>query len=373
MNYSKIGSIEAICLIIVVILNHIVLNLPKTLLDACGSSTPLNVIYISILVFIFLYLVIKLFKNFSNHDILDVSEFLGGSILRNIVGILFIIYFATISSTLLVNFCNILKLVYFPNMPIFLLLILFLTIAVIANKLGSGTIIKANLIVVPLVMLNLIIAFFAIYPRFVPERIFPIFGYGANETFFSGATNVFAFSGISYIYFIQPMLKKQNSFKAISFISIGISALYVFLSVTCLLFSFSDVLSVTEMSPVYLLIRGTDWGRFIQRPDAIFFLGWILCLMSYLCTIIMLISRIFKKIGNLKAKSPLIYASASLIFILALLPQGIAQIHFLENVIFKYFAIFLLYIISFLILIFANIKYRKTHKNNKESDLLNEK
>lgn len=185
MNYSKIGSIEAIFLIVVVILNHIVLNLPKTLLDACGSSTSLNVIYISILVFIFLYFVIKLFKNFSNHDILDISEFLGGKVLRNIIGILFIAYFSIVSATLLANFSSILKLVYFSKVPIYILLILFLAVAVFANKLGSNTIIKANLIIVPLVMINLIIAFFAIFPRFVPERIFPILGYGLDETFFS--------------------------------------------------------------------------------------------------------------------------------------------------------------------------------------------
>lgn len=190
--------------------------------------------------------------------------------------------------------------------------------------------------------------------------------------FLVGATNVFAFSGIAYIYFILPMLKKESSFKAISFISIGISSLYLLLSVTCLLFSFSDVLSVNEISPVYLLIRGTDWGKFIERPDAIFFLGWILCLMSYLSITIMFISKIFKKIGNLTAKSPLVYAIAGLIFIVALIPSGIVQIQFIENVIFKYFTIFLLYIVCFFILIFANIKYKKTHKGNKESDLLNE-
>lgn len=373
MNYSKIGSIEAIFLIIVVVLNHIVLNLPELFLSTCGPSSSLNVIFISILVFIFLFIIIKLFKNFSNSDIIDISEFLGGKYLKIIVGILFILYFIIITGTQLRGFGEILKIVYFPKIAICFLTAVFLVVGVIANKYGTNTIVKTNLIITPIVMFNLLVAFFCITTRFVPQRIFPIFGYGINETFFSGISNIFAFNGIAYIYFLLPMLNKKENFKAISFIGIVISCLYVFLSVTCLLFSFADVLSINEISPIYLLIRGTDFGRFIQRPDAIFFLGWILSLMSYISISIMFITKIMQKIGNLNAKFPLSYSVATLIFIVALIPKGEVEIRFLQNNIYKYFTIGLIFIVSFLILVFANIKYKKKHKvSNMESDLVNE-
>ena len=368
MNYTKIGSIEATFLILVAILNHIVLNLPKNLLDACGSSTPLNIIYISILLFIFLYFVIKLFKKFTNSDIVDVSEFLGGKLLRNIIGILYIGYFTIISSTLLRNFCEILRIVYFPKIPIYFLVIAFLLVAVIANHFGSNTIVKANLIIVPLVMINLLIAFFCVAARFVPEKIFPILGYGFNETFISGATNIFAFTGISYIYFLLPMLKESKNFKSISFIGIGISTLYVFLSVISLLFSFSDVLSINEISPIYFLVRSADFGRFLQRPDAIFFLGWILCLMSYLSISILFITKIFKKIGNLKDRKPIVYISAVLIFIIALLINNFFTLQHVANAFYKYGTLILIFGIFTVILISANIK-KKILSSKKNSNL----
>lgn len=374
MNYSKIGSVEAIALIVVVILNHIVLNLPKNLINSCGSSTPLNVVFVSILLFAFLYIVIKLFNNFKGNDILDVSEFLGGKILKTIIGILFAVYFIIICGTQLRNFCEILKVVYFPRISIYFLVLVFLVVAIIANKFGSYSIIKCNLIVVPLVMINLVIAFFCVSTRFVPQRIFPAFGYGIDKTFFSGISNIFAFTGISYIYLIQPMLKDTNNFKKISFVAMIISALYVLFSVITLIFSFADVLTINEISPIYLLVRGANWGRFIQRPDAIFFLGWILCLMSYLSITIMFITRIFKKIGNLTSRSSLAYAVGSLIFIMALLPSGIVQIRFIENYVFKYYTIILVFIISFVILLLAYFKSKKSNNtlNTKEGDLINE-
>ncbi len=369
MNYSKVGSVEAIALIVVIILNHIVLDLPNHFLNTCGNSAPLNIIFISILVFVFLYVVLKLFKNFAGYDILDISEFLGGKTLKVVIGTLFIAYFTLLCSTQLRNFGEMLKIVYFPKLPICLLVLLFLGVGIISNKFGANTIFKGNLIVVPLAMINLLIAYFCISFRFVPEKIFPILGYGANKTFVSGMTNIFAFTGIAYIYFLQPILKKSNNFKKISFIGIGISSLYLFLSITSLLFSFSDVLSINEISPIYLLIRAADFGRFIKRPDAIFFLGWILCLMSYTSITILLISQIFKKTCNLKARFPICYAISSILFIVALIPKGMLEIRFIENDIYKYFTLILVFLISFLILLFANIKYKK---HEMERDLVNE-
>ncbi|MCI9016672.1 MAG: GerAB/ArcD/ProY family transporter [Clostridia bacterium] len=371
MNYSKIGSIEAISLIIIVILNHIVLHFPKNLIDSCGPSSPINVIYISILIFIFLYFLVKLFKNFTSNDIIDISEFLGGKFLKIIIGILFILYFLITSSTSLRNFAEILKVTYFPNVNIYILLIAFLIVALIANKFGTNSVIRCNLIIVPLVLITLLIPFFLTITRYVPQRIFPILGYGFNETFFKGATNIFAINGIAYIYFLMPMLKKQENFKSISFIGIGISTLYLFLSVITLLFSFADVLSVNKLSSVYSLIRGADFGNFFQRPDAIFFLGWMLSLMSYLSISLMLITNIFRKITNIKNSSSMIYAFCSSIFIISLIPKGMEEIRYIENNILKIFTISLLFVISFIIMIISNIKYIKTHnKHPKEVDLI---
>lgn len=137
MSFSKIGSIEAIAFIAIIILNHIVLNLPKSILHSCGSSSILNVIYITILVFIFLFIVFKLFKNFKNSDILDVSNFLGGKFLESIIGILFIAYFIMTSATLLRNFSEILILTYFEKASVSFIILCFIFIAIIANKKRS--------------------------------------------------------------------------------------------------------------------------------------------------------------------------------------------------------------------------------------------
>jgi flagellar biosynthesis component FlhA len=64
MNYTKLGNFEAICLIVILFINHIVLNLPQMILDNSGSASILNCLYILILILLFTLLVSKLLKNF---------------------------------------------------------------------------------------------------------------------------------------------------------------------------------------------------------------------------------------------------------------------------------------------------------------------
>ena len=92
MNYAKLGNFEAICLILVLFVNHLVLNLPQMILDNSGTASVLNCIYILALVLIFAMLVIKLFKNFIGLDIIDISEYLGGKFLKILIGLLCICY-----------------------------------------------------------------------------------------------------------------------------------------------------------------------------------------------------------------------------------------------------------------------------------------
>ena len=51
---DKIGSLEALSLLLVVVLNHVILSLPKNVIAKTGSSSLLNIIFVSILAFLFM-------------------------------------------------------------------------------------------------------------------------------------------------------------------------------------------------------------------------------------------------------------------------------------------------------------------------------
>ena len=209
---TKIGRIEAIALVCIIMTNQVILNMPKNIIETCGSSAWINVIFLGILVLLLSLCISKLFHPFMGKDLLDISEYLGGKLLKLIIGIAYIALFLIISGSLLRYFSGTLKIIYYKNTPTFILLIIFLIGAVVANRTGMSSIIKINLVIVPVLIVSIIILFLSTSKLFIAERIFPILGYGINETFLSGLSNLFAFDGIAFVYFIMPLLKNYGDF-----------------------------------------------------------------------------------------------------------------------------------------------------------------
>ena len=202
MNYTKLGNFEAVCLLTVLFINHIVLNLPQMILDNSGTASVLNVVYIIALALIFVVVILKLLKNFLGLDIIDISEYLGGKFLKVLVGILCIIYLIMEAAFLTRMFSKNLLLVYFQNYPVTFIIFLFLFVAVVANIFGRKSIIKSNTIIVPIALLSIFITSIFVIDLLKFERSLPIFGNGASQIFLSGASNLFAFNGLFFLFFI---------------------------------------------------------------------------------------------------------------------------------------------------------------------------
>ena len=85
MSKYKIGNLEAIMLVLIIVVTHTISSLPRQLLVSTKSATILNLIYVSIIATLLAFLIFKLFKKFPGQDIIDISFFVGGKVFRNIV------------------------------------------------------------------------------------------------------------------------------------------------------------------------------------------------------------------------------------------------------------------------------------------------
>lgn len=362
MQKSKLGTVEAIMLILTIVVSHSMLSLPRDILSSQKSASILNLIYVGIIALILAYLVFKLFKAFPGSDIIDISEFIGGKIFKNIVGIIFITYFAISAGLLLRNFAESLKIVYYPMTNILFITALFLIAVCFANRLDFSAPLKTNLIILPIVLCSIVLLFIANTNNFVPERIFPILGDGIYNTFVLGLNNLAAFGGIAYLYFLPPLLKEPDKFKKIALISIGTTAIYLILSVSTLLFMFSIFISTNEIMPLYNAASYIEFGNFFQRLESIFLLIWILSFACYLSIASKFTMNIFKKLTNINTSKPLIDIFGLLIFIISLLPKNLAQSKNFETNIYPNLVIYIVFVLGFLILILGNLLKRKQIK-----------
>lgn len=152
MNHSRIGTIEAICLILSVVIVRSVLSLPKNILVLTNSASIINLVYVGIIVLLLVYLIYKLFKKFPGMDIIDIAEVLGGNVFKKIVGIIFIIYFIVSSSIFLRHFCECLEIVYYPSTDILFVILFFIIALCATNYLSFNASLKSNLIITPLAL-----------------------------------------------------------------------------------------------------------------------------------------------------------------------------------------------------------------------------
>lgn len=361
-SLQKIGKYEAMALIIMIAINQVFLNLSNNIISSTNASAWINVIYISIIAIIFCLLICKLFKPFGAKDIIDVSEFLGGKILKTIISIIYIAFFIFTAGIFLSYLVNTFKIIYFPKSPIIFLLLIFLIPIVIASKTGIKAISQINLMLLPLFIIIMFVLFFSTADNFVPERLFPILGFGADKTFITGLSNIFAFSSFAYLYFLIPILKEPKEFKKIAVTSTIVSAIYLFLSVICLLMLFPYITFTDELLSVYLLARIIEFGTFFQRVDAIFVFTCILSTLSVLTFTTSITANIFKKITSIKHSKQIIYSIATFIFGIAVIFKDVASLKFVEDIIWKYSVISIVFIISPILLIFANIKFKRRNK-----------
>ena len=134
MDAQKIGKFEAICLVLIIIVNEIVLNIPNLIIYTTGSSAILNVVFISIIAISFSFFLSKLFQSFLGMDIIDIGEFVGGKYLKIVTGALFLAFLIFLSSIGIRYLTNCIKIIYYNSSPFLFILLFFIVPAIIISK-----------------------------------------------------------------------------------------------------------------------------------------------------------------------------------------------------------------------------------------------
>ena len=369
MNVTRLNKIEAIALLSLIMANKIIFNLPEIIISSTGSAAWLNTVYIIVIAFIFLAICLKLLGNFSGFDILDISEYIGGNILKYIVGLLQVFLLILVANTTIRSLVYTLKTIYFTQSPIIFLALFIIVPALIANRFGIKSISKTCLYIIPIAYVGLTILLLAPAKDFEVQRLFPILGYGINATFFTGLSNLFALSGLGYIFLLPPILRENANIKKIGNISLALSSIALFFSILCMLFVFSFHVETNENMALYLLTMVVHHGNVIHGINVLFMIIWILSIVAYLSTTIFFMLFILKKLGRIENTSALNYSICSILLSSSIIFQNYPQIYFVIHNIMKSTIMYFVFLIEPTLLIIANIKHhiQKSTARNAET------
>ena len=364
METSKITAAEAISIILGIFVAYTLVALPRSMLETTKTATLINLIYVGVIALFITFLIYKLLIKFPGNDIVDIAEYLGGKTLKTFIGIVFIFYFLFSSSILLRNFCECLKIVYYPMTSLVFIILTFIITICITLRHRFSSIAKVNLLIIPLVIISIMFLFIANIKNFSLDNIFPIFGDGVFNTFVTGLGNLGSFGGITLLYFLPPYLKEPQKMKKVYLTSVILGIVYFLLCVSIILFMFISLMYTNQIMPLYSATRYIEFGNFFQRLESIFLLIWILQMICYLSIVTKLSISIFKKITNIRDEKPLILVFGLLIFAISLLPKNYAISKFIEDYIYHYMVIIISIFLGISLLILAYFKKRKKKELN---------
>ena len=191
-NTHKLDTSEAISIIIIIMINKLILNIPYYIVDLVGTGAIVNLIYVGIIDFLLMLLIIKLLDNFDTFDILDISEYLGGKILKTIMGIISITIFFLVSFITLIDFSNVLHTIYFSNFPMIYIIFYFIIGILISNLIGFKSISRTISFIVPFSIFSVIITFVTAWKDLDFYSLTPILGDNLSQTFITGLNNCFS-------------------------------------------------------------------------------------------------------------------------------------------------------------------------------------
>lgn len=363
MKKNKLSHFEAVCFVLICMINEIILNVAQNFVISVGTGSLINLILVSFIAFIFCIIISKLFKNFSNSNLIEISEFLGGKILKFITGFIFILFFIMLACFSISNFSYLIKTIYFQKSPILFIGLFFATSMLISNLIGFDSLKKVACLTVPFCIISIFFVFIASLKNYTPYRLTPIFGYNLKSTFIYGLTNLYGFSIIIYYYFLMPFLRnKQKYFKIIKH-SFFISFIILLLIIISMLSNFPSFDNSEEINSMYLLTRSIELTDFLQRVDALFILLWIISNFVYISILLFWTLEIFGNLFNFENKKILSFPLSCIVLGLVIFIYNNLLTEFIKTDIYKYLFITIIFGISFLILCFANIKKKLKKKN----------
>ena len=356
MDNTKIGNKEAIALLLTITFNHIILNITKSIIDVTASASLLNLLYVGIISIIFTCIICYFLKKFPTFDLIDISDYLGGNLLKWIIGLAYIAYFIFFAGILLNLFSSFLQIIYFPMTKLFYIILLFIIAAVLSCNMKHNAIYRSILIFFPFFVVSILLLFFSDISYYDVEKIYPIFGNGLYATFVSGLCNMFAFQALAYIYFMPPMLKQPEQIKKISVTAIVLSCIFLLISVAVILFMFSGFVKTDELMPLYSATKYIEFGSFFRKLDSIYLLIWLVTFISYLSITLKFSSNILVKLTHFKNELLFIILLALSLLVISLLPKNHSISTYYLNVIYKYAFFILIICVTFFVLVSATIK-----------------
>jgi len=352
----KFGKWEMSAILINAMSTKVFLNFPRTALEVGGTAGWILILYVTLLSIIGFLIIYMLYKRFNGKDLIDISEYLAGSVGRIISGLIIITVLTLMIIVILREFSEDMKTITLISSPLSFVMIFFAAAMAVGAYFGIEAIARCHVIIVPIIVAAYFLIIVGVLPQSDFSQIFPLLGSGTDKIFLQGTVRMSFFAELLILFLLTSFAKDNKTVKKAGIISLTATGLFFLMVVIVYISLFPYPSDLENFLPLYQIARLIDYGRFLQRVESIFVLIWSSAAFLFLSVSFYLLIHIFTKTFRIKHYKPLILPFTAIIYALSFIPDGLPEIVQIDAYfVHKYFFI-VTFIFTILLYAAANIK-----------------
>lgn len=324
MAEGKIGNLEMICIIVNAVVCKAFFTSIAAVVQKVGTAgwyMTLISAAVSIAVFSLIYQVVKAYPGKNIMEIYD--EVAGIKLGKVLTFISCIILLLSISITLR-EFVDATEVYLLHETPPGFIVALFIMGIIAVSFLGLESLGR----VAKLFSFPLILAFITVmglsYRRFQLFRLYPLFGYGINNTLKNGLARSSAYGEVILLGIFAKAINNTKDFGGIGYKSLIISGAVISSILLSTILSFPYSIASELMDPVYIMASLIDYGRFLQRVEVIFIFTWNLSTLIGLTAVFYGAVTSYVHVFDINDKKPIIISFAAMTYILTLIVPAVS-------------------------------------------------
>lgn len=264
----------------------------------------------------------SILKKYQSKNILEVTQLTLGKPLAFVIG--FIMLFFTFGNIAVDSrgYMTQLIMMNFPNTPLFIIYLCFITFCIWAAKKGWETIAGIAWVIFPVLLGVLILFLFLLAKEASFARIFPLFGTGKWEIAKASFTSTPIYADAFVFAIMYPLVKDHKTYTRSLFSSLLLTVLILTLVYIAYLLTF-DYRSVGKITYLFNeAIRIVSLGRTITNVETFFMTFWLIAIFTKITIYLYVVCKIFGFVFRIKEFEHTIIPVALLIFVVALIPEN---------------------------------------------------
>ncbi|MTI71814.1 MAG: hypothetical protein FH751_16315 [Firmicutes bacterium] len=331
-----------------------ILSLPRLLAEDFASDGFLLILIGGLVAALFLTILTKLLEKYKGEAVDEISERLLGKFFKEIILIIFVIYYVVVISYIVRIFAEVVKMFLLLNTPTEVIIMTMLLSLTYLVRKGIECIARIVQIVIPLVTIPVALLMLTILKDAELDNLLPFFQIGIGEIVKGIPLVLFSFLGYELIFFTTAFVDNNKkmlryNLSAISFITTSYILVYF---TTYVQFGKEEVKHL--LWPTLSLMKTVDIpGAFLENIEGVVMGLWVLVVFANISPALFNGSLALSKIARNKEYKQFVLPLIPIIYILSLMPDNLAEVYEYIDIFTKYFgpsvAIFLpvfLFIVS---------------------------